>query len=86
MNDYEQEQYEQLLKTQFEIKPCPRCGGKGSEQIGEGSPLSICGIPVSVNIGNIVICSVCGFRSRAYREPWKAIADWNSYNNTETQK
>ena len=77
LSEYDKERYEKLLQTNFKINPCPKCGGEGREMVGEGYPLAICGIPVATSIGNIVICSQCGFRSRAYREPWKAIANWN---------
>lgn len=78
LSKYDEERYEKLLQTNFKINPCPKCGGEGREMVGDGYPFTICGIPVATTIGNIIICTKCGFRSGAHREPWKAIADWNN--------
>lgn len=70
-------EYERLLKNNFSLTPCPKCGGRGRETVGDGTPVIIAGISLGPSVGNIVICENCGFKTNAHREPWEAIADWN---------
>lgn len=76
-------EYERLLETGFRIEPCPKCGGKGIERVGEGTSFFLAGIPLDPTIGHVVVCEDCGFSSHAYREQWKAIADWNFFSPRE---
>jgi hypothetical protein len=68
-----------------ELKPCPKCGGKGMEKVGNGYPTYIFGMPTGISLGHVVICEKCGYHTQAYDEPLGAFDDWNRRADNDRQ-